>query len=98
MPKHVKMKSVAMTQNRLIHLLLFRPFVIVNIIKIKRIITYFSFYFSLTLAPIMLKCGMVDAETDAVTSAVKMEIMLIPVMIQKTQNIRPGAQFGLRSP
>lgn len=53
---------------------------------------------SLTLAPMMLKCGMVEAETDAVTRAVNMEMMLIPVIIQKTQNTRPGTQFGLRSP
>ena len=52
----------------------------------------------ITVAPCMLKYGRVVAVTVAVTRAVKMEMMLTPVMIQRKQNNLPGIDFGERSP
>lgn len=46
----------------------------------------------------MLKYGRVDAVTVAVTNAVNMDIIFIPVIIQMKQNNRPGRDFGELSP
>lgn len=46
----------------------------------------------------MLKYGRVDAVTVAVTSAVNMDTIFIPVIIQIKQNNLPGSDFGDLSP
>jgi len=53
---------------------------------------------SFTFAPWTLKYGRVDAVTVAVTSAVNMDIIFMPVIIQMKQNSRPGRDFGELSP
>lgn len=46
----------------------------------------------------MLKYGLAVAVTVAVTSAVNMDIIFIPVMIQMKQNNLPGNDLGELSP
>ena len=51
-----------------------------------------------TFEPWILKICRVLAESEAVTRAVNMEMMITPVIIHKMQNTRPSADFGDRSP
>ena len=51
-----------------------------------------------TLEPCTMKCCTVLADSDAVTSAVKIDTITIPVRIHRMQNTRPRADLGERSP
>ena len=51
-----------------------------------------------TFEPWILKTCRVLADSEAVTSAVKMEMMITPVIIHRIQNTRPRADLGERSP
>jgi len=51
-----------------------------------------------TFEPWILKTCKVLADSEAVTRAVNIEMMITPVIIQRMQNTRPRADLGERSP
>ena len=51
-----------------------------------------------TFEPWILKTCKVLADSEAVTRAVNIEMMMTPVIIQRMQNTRPRADLGERSP
>ena len=57
-----------------------------------------SFFYVLTTDPWMTKRFCILAESEAVMRAVNIAIILIPITIQITQNIRPRIDLGALSP
>ena len=53
---------------------------------------------NVTFEPWILKTCKVLADSEAVTSAVNIEMMITPVIIHRMQNTRPRADLGERSP